>query len=668
MTLDYTPPEEVVANAYDADRPPPFQPELFAPFPIAVITIQPVPQYVAPVVPTDLDIEERISRAEGVLTRLLLQKRPVAVSWSAGKDSSAVLSLLLVAAVKLRLDGHALPPIVVVHSDTGVENPEMSLYARSEMLQVAAYAKRHDLPVTVSVAHPNLTSQWAVRVIGGRALPTFPGTNRDCSVSLKIEPMKKLRNQVLKKLAHSTNTVLEEPCVLIGTRYEESTARGANMTERGESDVEIRRGIDENGKPSHLFLSPIAYWTTDDVWMYLAMARSGEIDSYSSFEETFRVYADSMGTSCVIVAEDMYKALKNSRACGARTGCSVCTAVGVDKSMENMLSGDERYAYMRGLNDLRNFLTNTRWDMGRRSWLGRTIKHGYIKIAADAYSPNMMEELLRYALTIDANEVQASRRAGVAPRFRMVGVEQIFAIDAMWSLQAFHRPFHALKIWRDVHDLGERYPVPKMEPFKRPLTMDARYLYVGQDWEQGDAYTYTGLRSVVHDLVAMDSEGCMGNKVLANGKEVLDVNTGQLLSFDVETAFFVLDDLERLLKLHHDNPNSCPTTAYIYYATLGMMEVKSGMQNEIDQMLRRSQFKRREGLDGQMDVSALWARAVSANEAGLAAAQAPKTRVRGAAGSRSVAHVSLEASFHEDVGALMVERAEEAAPASPQNN
>lgn len=156
----------------------------------------------------------------------------------------------------------------------------------------------------------------------------------------------------------------------------------------------------------------------------------------------------------------------------------------------------------------------------------------------------------------------------------------------------------------------------------------------------------------------MDSEGCMGNMVLSNGKEVLDMNTGPLLSFDVETAFFVLDDLERLIKIHHDNPSSCPTTAYVYYATLGMMEVKSGMQNEIDQMLRRSQFKRREGLDGQIDVSTLWARAVSADEAGLAAAQAPKTRVRGAAGSRSVAHVSLEASFDSEVDALVDQQTE----------
>lgn len=31
--------------------------------------------------------------------------------------------------------------------------------------------------------------------------------------------MSKLRKQVIKKLSQAANTVLEEPCVLIGTRY-----------------------------------------------------------------------------------------------------------------------------------------------------------------------------------------------------------------------------------------------------------------------------------------------------------------------------------------------------------------------------------------------------------------------------------------------------------------
>lgn len=124
------------------------------------------------------DLDAMIERAEGTLTRVLQSGRPVCVSWSAGKDSSVVLNLLLSAAAKLALTGAKLPPLVVVHADTLTENPSMVQYAHGEMEQVRAFALAHGLDVTIEVSTPNLAQQWAVRVIGGRALPSFPGQNR----------------------------------------------------------------------------------------------------------------------------------------------------------------------------------------------------------------------------------------------------------------------------------------------------------------------------------------------------------------------------------------------------------------------------------------------------------------------------------------------------------
>ncbi|WP_371436206.1 phosphoadenosine phosphosulfate reductase family protein [Polaromonas sp.] len=613
--------------------------DLFAPFPIPVVTHRAQATQTAPVIPED--IEGKIARAETAITSLFASHHAACVSWSAGKDSSLLLSLVLNTAAKLKGAGRKVPPILVMHSSTLVENPEMSRYAESEMLQVAKFASEHKLDVTIEVAYPNLASQWSVRVIGGRALPTFPATNRDCSIDWKAKPLLKLRKKVLKQLQREGKT-MGEPVVLLGTRYEESAERSRNMQERGESDVQIRRGIDENGKPSHLFLSPICWWSTDDVWEYLGMANAGAMECYSDFEETFRVYADSMGTSCVIVAEDMYKSIKASKPCSARTGCSICTAVTVDKSMENMLANETRYAYMRGLNNLRNFLSNTRWDMDRRSWLGRTINDGYIRISPDAYSPAMMEDLLKYALTIDVVEQESARAAGLPmPRFQLVGLQQLFAIDAMWSLQAYHRPFHALKIYRDIVERGMRFQVPLLAPYDRPKSMSEKFIYVGADWDEGDRMAYTGLRSAVHELAAMDSDGCMGSRTLNDGREVLAINTDDLLSFDEETAAFLLDmELDELIEKHHDNPRSSPTQAYFYYASLGVMSVKAGAEGEIDKILRRSNFKVRNGLAGQQDPQALMARAMTAEEAGLQKKE-KVSRARGEAGSLSTLHQDL---------------------------
>jgi len=603
----------------------------------------------ASVVPVDepTTLEEKISRAEAALTSLLRKGHPICCSWSAGKDSSTLLNLALVAAAKLARAGEKVPPIVVTHADTLIENPEMVSYARNEMAQVRDFARKNGLELRIEVSTPNLSESWPVRVIGGRALPPFPGTNRDCSTSWKVKPQQKLRQAVLKQLREATGRKGPEPVVLIGTRYGESAVRASKMKERGDSDVELRRAVDGSGRPTHLYLAPIAHWTTDDVWEYLGTARAGAIESYSSFEETFRVYADAMGDSCAIVAEEIFQAnkAKNSKACGARHGCSLCTAVGADQSMENMLT-QERYHYMRGLNRLRNFLAATRWDMSRRSWLGRTITGGYIRIAPDAYSPAMMEELLRYSLTIDIEEREAAARLGIAPRFQLVSLEQLVVIDAMWSLQAFHRPFHALKIWNDICNGGERYPVPEVETAPRPKDFPERYLWVGRDWEDGEAYRYTGLRSMIHEFSALDSEGCMQTRVTSSGVEVLAVNTADMLTVNLEEAawFIFEEELPRLLK-RHDDPRESPTAAYFYYVSMGVLSVKAGQEAEIDMMLRRANWKVRQGLDGQIDHTVLLERSVSPAEAGKTRSKNGVVRPRAEDGTLSLPVLELLADL-----------------------
>jgi DNA sulfur modification protein DndC len=589
-----------------------------------------------------LDLEGKVARAEGVLMQVLCMGMPVCCSWSAGKDSSTVLNLLLVAAAKLKAAGKVVPPIVVTHSDTAIENPEVHLHARAEMEKVRAFGRRSGLEVTVEVAGPHLSDHWAVRVIGGRALPPFPGTNRDCTTAWKVQPQHRLRKTVLKRLQDHCAAAGVEPVVLIGTRYEESEDRARRMRERGESDVQIRRGTDAKGKPSHLFLSPICFWTADDVWEYLGTVRAGAIHGYSDFEETFRIYADAQGTSCVVVAEEVNRLSKSSKACGARHGCSLCTAVGEDKSMENMLTL-ERYSYMRGLNQLRNFLSATRWDLGRRSWLGRTINDGYIRIAPDAYSPAMMEELLRYALTIDIRECEEAASLGIPPRFQLVRLEHLIAIDAMWSLQAFHKPFHALKIYDEICNQGRRFPVPALPAYARPKEFPERYLHVGADWEDGYRMAYTGLRSVVHEMAAMESSGCMDTRLLADGRQVMAINTERLLTVDEESAYLVLEmELPRLLA-KHDRVGANPTEAYFWYLSFGTLAVRAGQEGEIDEMLRRSNWKVRQGVAGQIDHTLLLARSLSAAEAGRTKMTNGTVRTRGEEGSRSKLFADLTA-------------------------
>jgi 3'-phosphoadenosine 5'-phosphosulfate sulfotransferase (PAPS reductase)/FAD synthetase len=115
----------------------------------------------------------------------LLRRRQIPVAWSGGKDSSVILGLTIQAAQSLLADGAVLnAPILVTHGGTLVENPEIRAYADSEIARLRDYGERHAIPLQVHIAKPNLTESWQLRVIGGRALPSFPGTSHDCTTDL----------------------------------------------------------------------------------------------------------------------------------------------------------------------------------------------------------------------------------------------------------------------------------------------------------------------------------------------------------------------------------------------------------------------------------------------------------------------------------------------------
>jgi 3'-phosphoadenosine 5'-phosphosulfate sulfotransferase (PAPS reductase)/FAD synthetase len=584
------------------------------------------------------DLEGMVARAERTIMEILRRGRPVAVSCSYGKDSSTVLSLTLSAASKLAETGVKVPTIAVLTSDTGVENPEMVQYYKAEQEKVKAFAHEYDLDVIVATSRPNLSSGWSTRVIGGRGLPAFPGGNHDCSIDYKVRPLAKLRKQIFKQMYRAMgkdNRV--EPVVLIGTRYDESEERKRKMIERGESDMEMRRGVDAKGKPTDLFLSPICFWNSDDVWMYLGEAGAGAHRSYSDFQETVRVYRDAMG-ECVIMGDDEAKAKKNSKACGARHGCAVCTAVGVDHSMENMISGDPKYHYMKGLNQLQRFIVNTRWDMSRRTWIGRTIVKNHIRIAPDIYSPKMLEDLLKYALTIDRDEKIAAGRAGLsAPRFELVPLETLVAIDANWSLQAYHRPFHAMYLYDQVYEKGKSFPVPDVDPVPRPVKMPTPKYFPVADWDDGRNATLNGLRDHILDMVRFDTDadGCMGLRELKDGRQMLALNNSESFSVDLESVHMLLTfEFDEMMK-KHDSSWCNPLDAYKFYSLYGTISVAPGKMGEIDDMVRRGNFKVANGLWGELDVNQLLDRCVTAEEAGIKESGNGKKKKRGEAGSRS---------------------------------
>lgn len=521
-----------------------------------------------------------VERAMGVVGDLMAEDKALIVAWSGGKDSSATLNLVLAAAAKCRAQGKPVPRIIVTHADPGIENPEVAMVARKDLRAMRSWARSRGLRLETKITRPNLNNTWAVRVIGGRDLPVFSGVggNRKCTQDMKIKPQEGIVKEIVAELEAAG--VL--PVTVTGTRFAESAYRRGRMEGRGELADGV--WISDKGEAR---LSPIADWDDVELWAYLHACARGEFDSYSDFSDLIRLYKAGSDPADVQVIDGV-----EVYAC--RFGCALCT-VGKEKSMAWMVKNDPgRYGYMAGLLKLQKYMLATQHDLERRQWVNfRITDDGYAMIRPNTYSPSMLEELLRYCLTLDVEECA---RAVGRPRFQLVSPDELVAIDATWSLQGHLPAHHALRIYREVVLQGKTASIPTLAgAFEKTAVPPAKFVYVGTDW-QDDFWRYSGLRDIATEATQEMCSGAMGLRTLSNGQEVMDVNLDTNFTVDPEAACMVLDfELDRLV----DGMRGWRTSAFHYYSRMGIISLARGSHTaKIDHILRRTMWKERQGLLG----------------------------------------------------------------------
>lgn len=552
----------------------------------------------------------KIEDAKQTLLNLFREGIVVFISWSGGKDSSVCALLTLLAAKEAAAEG--LSPVVVAStSNTRVENPEVDNHVRAELAKMRKYGERNGFKVTTKVVTPNLSSTWQVKVLTGRGLPSFPGTNTDCAVDLKVEPQRVYRNKLFKDIKKKG---MPKPVIILGTRYDESARRATNMTQRNESAT--APVCNDTGE---LILSPIAHWSTDDVWELIGMAASGMVETYSDFAETKRIYAHSESSSCAVVA-DAISSGKKRGGCGTRTGCFVCQQA-EDKSLENMIAYDTRYSYAAGLVKFNKFLRATRYDWSLRHWLGRTIRGGFIAIKPDTYHPSMQRALFRYMLQLDFDEQTRAAEKGERPMFHLLPIDMIVAIDSIWSLNGFAPSFAVWADYRDIFQRGIRYGIPDIEPVPETPMPEARYVHVGTEWDGDHAEAFTGMRSAYTEALTELSPCQPELRTTPDGRSIWDVNTNTSFSVDMESACMLLDfELDSMLAKYDagTNPGGV-TSGYKFYLQYGALNLSHSQALEHDYILRRTEFKDRLGLSYEYDIADLLAKSIDGSEMPAAA-------------------------------------------------
>lgn len=305
-------------------------------------SLQPPQQMPIPGLEPDIDWREQARRQDELtnraavtslmersiesIRRVLSAGHTLRVAYSSGKDSTLLACLTLEAARLMKAAGETVPDIHVVSADTGIENPEVVALMREGHNAIAAYADTEGLPVHLHMTQPRLSERWWVRIIGGVSLPSYIGMDASCSVDMKIKPMSRLTRQMDRQLAQKG---LPPTVTLVGTRFDESSSRAANMRRRGESDIAITEG--DVGGVKSLLLSPICHWPTEAVWAYLQQA--GTSKTYPGYATSFRAtgefYDAAAGGGCILFVG---QGQKRASGCSARSGCSFCQRVPEDRS------------------------------------------------------------------------------------------------------------------------------------------------------------------------------------------------------------------------------------------------------------------------------------------------------------------------------------------------
>jgi 3'-phosphoadenosine 5'-phosphosulfate sulfotransferase (PAPS reductase)/FAD synthetase len=426
-------------------------------------------------------VNQMAASAINTMRGLIRARSVLRLGFSGGKDSSVVLTLML-RAIELERDSwiEGLHHFVL-SSSTTIENPALEKHLLRTLDAIRSWAASRALPIGVELVTPSLSAQFVVTTLGQGKLPRTPQNSRTsagesvrpCSDSWKVQPQVKASKRIELEAAGFGGG---EVITVLGTRLDESVVRGNAMRARGDSDTEVTRNA-----RGELTLSPIANWTTDQVWEWLGLFStvSAPFETYTRNGEllvkTRDLYRDANDGTCVVVLGD-----GGSKApCGSRFGCAWCGIVGeADKSLSSMVAND-KYAYLRGVSDFRDYLFTALKDMGKREVLGRTISGaGYVQLRPDNFSYSERMRQLRMILTLDAMERQRAdtlsedMESGLVPwseeaedmcepQFEFINPEQLLAIDFYLGMHHMaDSAFPALQAWWEVNALGRTMAIP----------------------------------------------------------------------------------------------------------------------------------------------------------------------------------------------------------------
>ncbi len=429
------------------------------------------------------------ARHEEIKQVYLSDSRPWVIGYSGGKDSTTALQLIWYALSGLSKD-QLSKPVYIISSDTLVETPKIVDYITRSLEKMNETAKELGLPFSAHKVSPEIHDSFWVNLIG-RGYPAPSNKFRWCTERLKIDPANKF---ILDRVAQHGEVV-----VVLGVRKDESATRAQVMSLHKIPNSLLSR---HSTLPNAFVYTPIADFTTPDVWTYLLQVPS---PWGNNNRELVTLYRNAQAGECPLVVD------KTTPSCGnSRFGCWVCTVVTRDTSMESMIENGD--VWMEPLLEFRNSLADTQDPAVKRRV--RQIKRRNGRITYDAngnivpgpYTPEFRKNLLRELLKVQKT-VSASGEIS-----QLISKEELEQIRRVWRTEMQDWEDSVPLIFREVigHDLEWTHnetPVFGVE--------DQRLLQSICDRSGVPAGMVAKLLDVERDMSAMSRRSSINQKIAA---------------------------------------------------------------------------------------------------------------------------------------------------------
>lgn len=284
---------------------------------------------------------------EEILDLYQRDDRPWVIAFSGGKDSSALLQLVVEALGEATF--HSLKPVYVISSDTLVEAPNVATYISETIERLKDFSRQTAFPLEVTLVRPPVEQTFWSKLIG-QGYPSPTRWFRWCTSNMKIKPSR----VEIDKITRKHGSVI----LLLGTRSSESSARSSRIKSRNVNS----RGLNPHHEiPNALVATPIVEWTNDQVWGYLSVNDPPPWGGSNEF--LTELYHQAGAADCPPVLDI------STPPCGkSRFGCWTCTVVREDRSMKGFIqNGEERFAPLNRFRDrLKEVRERADWRMDRR--------------------------------------------------------------------------------------------------------------------------------------------------------------------------------------------------------------------------------------------------------------------------------------------------------------